>query len=138
MNTGKILRNAGSHRILYALSVSPKTSKELKNICGAIYSIAKFDGEYMARLEESGYVKRSGPGWVLMPPGLEKLNELGPASGLRLKGEKLMRVLDRPVYVPPADLTSHRRPGSEDFLKYPTRIGNTLYYRDGTRKQLEE
>lgn len=137
MNTGKILKNAGSHRILYALSVGPRTSKELKVVAGAIYSIAKFDGEYMDRLAQSGYIQRQGDGWILLHKGQLKLEELGPASGMRLKANKLLPVLQRPVYVPEPDLTSQRRPGAEDFLKCPSRIGNTLYYRDGTVKHLE-
>lgn len=28
------------------------------------------------------------------------------------------------------------RPGSEDFLRYPSRFGNTLVYRDGRRETL--
>lgn len=138
MNTGKVLKNAGSHRILYALSVGPRTSKELKVVAGAIYSIAKFDAEYMARLADWGYIQRHGGGWILKPMGERKLDELGPASGMRLHVDKRMRVLDRPTYTPPQDLANYRRPGAEDFLRCPSRIGNKLYYRDGTVKTMEE
>lgn len=138
MNTGKVLKNAGSHRILYALSVGPRTSKELKVVAGAIYSIAKFDAEYMDRLADWGYIQRQGDGWLLLHKGQLKLEELGPVSGMRLKSDKRLKVLERPIYTPPPDLTSHRRPGSEDFLKYPSRIGDTLYFRDGTIKKMEE
>ncbi|MDV7399524.1 hypothetical protein RZS08_49380, partial [Arthrospira platensis SPKY1] len=56
VSTGSIVRNAGSHRILYALLHDERTSKELKNVVGAINSVARFDGEYMARLTKSGLV----------------------------------------------------------------------------------
>ena len=58
MSIGKVVRYAGSHRILYALSFGTKNSKELKLIVGAINSIARFDGEYMGRLVDNGYVRQ--------------------------------------------------------------------------------
>lgn len=36
---------------------------------------------------------------------------------------------DRPQYVP---LKTVLRPNSMDFMSFPTRISNTLFYKDGT------
>ena len=142
MNTGKVVANAGSHRILYALSFGACTSKELKNIVGAINSVARFDGEYMARLISNGYARRDGEYWSITKSGHEKLDQLGPAKGLRLRssiatqrmsGFKSGEVYDPSKYPPPP-----RRPGAEAFLEYPSRMGNKLYYRDGRIKNIGE
>jgi len=138
VNTGKVVANAGSHRILYALSFGSCTSKELKNIVGAINSLARFDGEYMERLVSNGFVKRFGEGWLLTPSGEEKLEELGPARGVRRRnGQKHQLLMDRPNYDPKMDMPPPMRPGAEDFLKYPSRVGNYLYYRDGRVEQVK-
>ena len=89
----------------------------------------------MARLVSNGYVRKVSDKWALTQRGSDKLEQLGPAKGTRLrsslKGQKMEALLDRPVYDPHADIPPPVRPGSEDFLKYPSRIANTLYYRDG-------
>jgi predicted transcriptional regulator len=135
VNTGKVVANAGSHRIMYALSFGPAPSKELKVIAGAINSVSRFDGEYMARLVSNGFVRRhEGDRWALTKRGHEKLQELGPCRGLRPRRApppQLQAVIDRPTYNPSDEKPLPMRPGSEDFLKYPSRMGNTLYYRDG-------
>ncbi len=139
MNTGKILRNAGSHRILYALSFAPKTSKELKLVAGAIYSIAKFDAEYMDRMRESGYVRQTLSTWSLTKRGAEKLEELGAVTGMNPNRGKTSPLIDRPAYIPAIHNPSRpARPGSEEFLSYPSRVGNRLFYRDGTVAFIEE
>lgn len=140
MSFGKVVANAGSHRILYALSQGAQDSKELKNIVGAINSVARFEGEYMARLVNSGYIKRKGQHqWALTEAGKEKLEELGPATGVRRKNQltKYALLMDRPIYRPQDELKPPQRPGSDQFLKYPSRIGKKLYYRDGTIKEIE-
>lgn len=137
MSIGKVVRNAGSHRILYALSFGVKGSKELKLVVGAINSISRFDGEYMQRLVGSGYVRRVTRGWAITKAGQEKLEELGPVHGLNPESRSFKdTIMKAPVYNPntkPAPL----RPGSEDFLKYPSRIGKRLHYRDGTVKEIK-
>lgn len=139
MNTGKILRNAGSHRILYALSFAPKTSKELKLVAGAIYSIAKFDAEYMERMRESGYVRLTLSTWSLTKRGAEKLEELGAVSGMNPNRGRVPSLVDRPKYEPSIhNPTRPRRPGSEEFLSCPSRVGNRLFYRDGTVAFIKE
>jgi hypothetical protein len=140
ISTGKVVANAGSHRIMYALANGPMHSKELKVIAGAINSVSRFDGEYMARLESNGFVKRHGDQWALTKRGHEKLEELGPARGMRLKRQYAYQaVLERPNFDPEAHIEhTIKRPGSMDFLECPTRIGNTLYYRDGRRVTIGE
>lgn len=134
---GKVVRNAGSHRILHALAAGSKSSKELKNIVGAINSVARFDGEYMMRLVSSGYARRTVSGWAITRRGEAKLAELGPAEGMRDRSEPNQNILDRPIYEPSKENVTPMRPGALDFHKYPSRMGNRLVYRDGTIKEID-
>ena len=130
MITDKIIRGAGSHRILIALIERSRTSKELRRLVGAVNSTKKFEGEYMARLEANGYVFLEGERWSITVKGAQKCEAL---SGPRLGGVAGPRVpvqshtLTTSIWNrPPAP-----RPGSLDFLEFPSRRGNRLYYRDG-------
>lgn len=137
MSTGSIVRNAGSHRILFALTEGFRTSKELKNIVGAINSISRFDGEYMARLIDSGLVERVGDLWRLTDAGSDRIAVLGPPEGYCKKKERgLPNYLEREVYDPKGDQPTYR-PGALDHLKYPSRIGNKLFYRDGRVEEIK-
>lgn len=137
MNTGKIVRNAGSHRILHALSFGSKSGKELKHTVGSINSVARFEGEYMSRLVTGGYVRRDVQGWSITKRGQEMLESLGPVSGMPRKAHR-EPMAHLPVYVPAQTHKTPMRPGSEDFLKYPSRMANKLFYRDGTVKDIND
>jgi len=137
MSIGAIVRGAGSHRILAALAVRQLTSKELKNVVGAINGVARFEGEYMVRLSGHGFIERDGDTWRLTLLGLEKLMALGsPDDSTRKAETRASTWKDRPPYDPKKDLHTYVRQGSDDALKLPSRIGNNLYYRDGTTKEI--
>lgn len=135
VTTEKVVKNAGSHRILHALSVRDCYSKDLKRIVGAINSVRKFDGEYMARLVLRQYVEKvSDDRWRITPKGLAKLDELGFAEGMPgMKAGRESSWKERGLYE--GKRVTPMRLGAEDFLKLPSRVGNFLYYRDG-RKEL--
>lgn len=138
MSQGNVVRNAGSHRILYALSFGVKESKELKLVVGAINSIARFEGEYLHRLVGSGYVRKVFRGWALTERGKTKLDELGPVAGLKPKSKSFKKTpMLHSVYDPTTERRSPVRDGSEDFLNCPSRMGNRLYYRDGRVEEVE-
>lgn len=137
--TGKIVANAGSHKILAALANGPCETKDLKNVVGAINSIARFDGEYMARLEYSGYVKRWGDKWQITEVGRAKLSALGPVGKAKPTTVATSRTtVGEGIYDPMSVKRTPMRPGSEDFLKYPSRMGNELRYRDGRIEEIGE
>jgi hypothetical protein len=46
-----------------------------------------------------------------------------------MKKKDTIHKFDRPQYKPP---TAVIRPNSMDFMTFPTRIGNSLFYTDGT------
>ena len=53
---------------------------------------------------------------------------------MKAKTEKLSK-FDRPPLKIVAPLI---RPGSMNFMKYPTRMANTLFYTDGTHEKVDE
>lgn len=53
---------------------------------------------------------------------------------MKIKTEKLSK-FDRP---PVKILAPPMRSGSMDFMKYPTRMANTLFYLDGTHEKVDE
>jgi len=138
MSTGSIVKNAGSHRVLCALSKKPLKSKDLKNIVGAINGVARFEGEYMLRLMLNGFVEKADDEhWRLTYLGRVKVRELGPAGDAPSKPSREgMGWKDRPDYDPKSDLYTYVRRGSDDAMKLPSRIGNRLFYRDGTVKEI--
>jgi hypothetical protein len=136
MSFGTIVKNAGSHRILHALYSGPKDSKYLKHIVGAINSIARFDGEYMHRLEVHGLVRKKNGLWFLTEEGRVKAHELGPTGAPRVNVVKHNNW--KAGTYRPSDYQRPMRPGSEDFLALPSRMGDRLFYRDGTQKDIKD
>ena len=138
MITGKIVANAGSHRILAALSDRPRDIKDLKNVVGAINSLNRFEGEYMGRLEQAGYAVRRMGMWHITNAGKDKLEQLGlPSLATRPSVAGPRRYYMDGNYEPEKDARP-MRPGSQDFLQYPSRIGHTRRYRDGRVEQIKE
>lgn len=133
MITDKIVKGAGSHRIMIALMDRPRSSKELKKLVGAINSVSRFDGEYMERLQSNGYVFSDLGVWHITVKGKQKCEALGPleppSRALPRTKEFTALVFERPPVL---------RPGSMDFLQWPSRSGNRLYYRDGRVEKLED
>lgn len=137
MSTGTVVKNAGSHRILYALSAKRCNSRELKLIVGAINSVLRFENEYMMRLVNNGLVEKTGYSWSLTPLGQQRLAELGPVSEAAAgAAPRTNSWKGTENYNPKADLLTTVRTGAEDALKLPSRIGNRLFYRDGTVKEI--
>lgn len=141
MSTGKVVANAGSHRILDALASGSKDLVQLKNVVGAINSRSRFESEYMGRMIENGYVKRDDLGmWHLTHAGRKKYEELGPIPkrlkpvlvGPRVANNGLE--LQHTLAQKPAPV----RGGAMDFAKLPSRIGNKLYYPDGRIEEVDD
>lgn len=126
MITDKIVKGAGSHRILMALRERPRTSKELKRLVGAINSVSRFDGEYMDRLLANGYVILDGEFWDITVKGRQKCEALGDPEKVVRAGSRTKEFSAAVIERPPV-----LRPGSLDFQERPSRRGDYLYYRDG-------
>lgn len=132
MITDKVVKGAGSHRILAALSERPRTSKELKKVVGAINSLRRFDDEYMARLQSNGYVTYCVNEWSITVKGMQKCSELGELERPNRAMPKMHRFEVVMVERPPV-----LRHDALDFMRCPSRRGNFLYYRDGRVEKAE-
>lgn len=132
MVTDKIVKGAGSHRILMALRERPRPSKELKRLVGAINSVSRFDGEYMERLEINGYVISDDGSWVITVKGHQKCVALGDPERPDRAAHRTQTFEAILVERPPV-----LRPGCLDFMAFPSRRGNYLYYRDGRIERIE-
>lgn len=135
MVTDKILKGAGPHRILLALIERERTSRELKKMVGAVNGLARFDVEYMGRLETNGYVHLVGEMWFITVKGSQKCKDLGPT--------KMENVVQPRSYIASEHATAPAPPpavrvGSMDFLQFPSRRGTQLFYRDGRIENLED
>lgn len=91
----------------------------------------------MARLEANGYVVAVDGSWSITIKGVQKCESLGTKRLENVAGPRRLlegRTLPTSIWErPPA-----QRPGSMDFLNWPSRRGNRLYYRDGRIEILEE
>lgn len=135
MVTDKILKGAGSHRILLTLVEGERTSRELKKMVNAVNGTARFELEYMGRLEVNGFVMKSGMLWSITVKGRHKCEELGDIKPKNIAGPR--------TYVGPSqeyrvEKPPPLRPGSFDFREFPSRRGNCLYYKDGRVEIVEE
>lgn len=138
--TEKVIKGAGSHRILLALAERDRSSKDMRKMLGAVNGAARFEAEYMGRLEAGGYVYRNGDLWSITVKGRQKCEELGdmaPKVDLRnvatsripIEHVELRSILTFPMTL---------RDGALDFQKYPSRRGDRLYYRDGRVEKVED
>jgi predicted transcriptional regulator len=125
--TDKIIKGAGSHRILIAVAERPRTSRELRKLVGAVNSTSRFDGEYMKRLEVNGFVIQDNSFWMITKKGREKLETLKIVN-VKDKAAPRTYTFFKP-YTPEKNFV--RRSGSLDLMNAPSRVGPTLYYRDG-------
>ena len=60
-------------------------------------------------------------------------NSMGTLE-MKTKTEKLSKFDRPPLKIPAPPMRS----GSMDFMKYPTRMANTLFYLDGTHEKVDE
>lgn len=127
MITDKIIRGAGSHRILLAVAERPRTSRELRKLVGAVNSTSRFDGEYMKRLEANGFVMQENFFWLITQKGRDKLETLTIVN-VKDKAAARTYTFFKP-YQP--DTRFVRRDGSTNLLQAPSRVGPFLYHPDG-------
>lgn len=141
VSTGKVVANAGSHRILDALASGPKDVTELKIVVGAINSRSRFESEYMGRMLDNGYVRQDKHGlWHLTKSGRKKYEELGPVERTRKPVVAGPRVANNGLELQHtlAEKPQPIRAGAMDFANLPSRIGNKRYYPDGRIEEIKD
>ena len=137
MTTGRVVVNAGTHRLLESLNKGPKSIRELRTLVRAVNGDGRFEREYMQRMYSNGYAYKRKDKWYITVKGVEMLRSLGPTK----KTDPRVATSRTPdgfsAFVSPFDKPPVMRPGAMDFRCCPSRVNNTLIYPDGTVKRLE-
>jgi hypothetical protein len=127
-NPAKFIRNSMLHRALDVLSHSPLNELDLKRSIGFSASMPRFNQHIMIPLTNNSMVKRRETVYHITPAGEETLQTLG-----RIK----IRMNSTTKFVPTGSYDGHElkvaavRPGADNHMQLPSRVGDTLFYRDG-------
>ena len=138
MTTGRVVANAGTHRLLEALASGPKLISELKRVVGAVNGNNRFESEYMERMRSNGYACKKGYRWHITKAGMRMLERLGPTMLPKVSVAQPRTPLSFSGFTPIYDRPQPARAGSLDFKQLPSRVGNKLYYPDGRVVDLGE
>jgi len=127
-NPAKFIRNSMLHRALDVLSHSPLNELDLKRAIGFSASVPRFNQHIMIPLTNNFMVKRRETVYHLTQTGEETLDTLG-----RIK----IKLQSSTKFVPTGSYDGHElkgaavRPGADNHMQLPSRVGNSLFYRDG-------
>lgn len=132
-NPAKFIRNSMLHRALDVLSHSPLNELDLKRSIGFAASMPRFNQHIMIPLTNNFMIKRRETLYYLTTAGEDTLQTLG-----RLK----IRMSSTTKFVPTGSYDGKElkvsvvRHGADDHLKFPSRVGDSLHYRDGRMEAL--
>ena len=120
--------NSRLHQTLMYLRMMPRSDKELFKMLFFTESMKRLEESVFTPLVSDGFVKRSGPVYSITTAGEEKLAELG---AIKKQLAKISKSQEFRALEPSDYKKASVRPGADDHELCPSRIGNTLYYRDG-------
>lgn len=127
-NEARFIRNSMLHRALDVLSHSPLNELDLKRAIGFPASMPRFNQSIIIPLTNNNMIKRRETVYHLSPAGEETLQTLG-----RIK----IRMTSTTKFVPTGSYNGHElkvaavRQGADNHMMLPSRVGNTLFYRNG-------
>jgi hypothetical protein len=127
-NEAKFFRNSMLHRALDVLSHSPLNELDLKRSIGFAASVPRFNQHIIIPLVNNNMAKRREAVYHLTPAGEETLQTLG-----RIK----IKLPSSTKFVPFGSYDGHElkiaavRQGADNHMQLPSRVGNSLFYRDG-------
>lgn len=127
-NPAKFIRNSMLHRALDVLSHAPLNELDLKRSIGFSASMPRFNQHIIIPLTNNFMIKRREAVYHLTSAGEETLDTLG-----RIK----IRMTSTTKFVPTGSYDGKElkvsvvRHGADDHLRFPSRVGDALFYRDG-------
>jgi len=127
-NEAKFFRNSMLHRALDVLSHSPLNELDLKRSIGFSASVPRFNQHIIIPLVNNNMVKRREAVYHLTSVGEDTLQTLG-----RIK----IKLPSSTKFVPTGSYDGHElkvaavRPGADNHMQLPSRVGDMLFYRDG-------
>ena len=129
----KYTRGSKIHRALAHIGILPRDPLELVKMINFAESSSRFQKQIIEPLKNDGFAKWESGKFVITEKGKEKLLEMGQVK-TRLPG-----IDSKPKHIP-LNLRDYLSPifrrGADDHEKYPSRVGDSLRYRDGTVVQL--
>lgn len=127
-NEARFIRNSMLHRALDVLSHAPLNELDLKRSIGFAASAPRFNQHIIIPLTNNNMIKRREAVYHLTQAGEDTLQTLG-----RLK----IRMPSTTKFVPIGSYDGKElrvsvvRRGADDHLSLPSRVGDSLHYRDG-------
>lgn len=123
-----IRKNSQPHQALQTMRLGAKSLTEIKRLINYRSPLEKFQASVMNTLTNAKLVVRRDERFHLTEKGEDLLVEYGAPR----------KVLRTTIVTGPSPLydglelrVSVQRPGADDHMKYPSRRGNRLYFRDG-------
>ena len=124
----KFTKNSKIHQALDCLYRMPMNAVELKLAIKFNESNPRFDASIILPLINERFAVRKDFKYFITPMGQDKLMELGQ---IKQRIPNFSKVVGTGTYAGEELKKSVERPGADDHLKYPSRRGDRLYYRDG-------
>jgi hypothetical protein len=127
-NDARFIRNSMLHRALDVLSHGPLNEFDLKRAITFLSSMPRFNQHVIIPLTNNSMVKRREAVYHLTAAGEETLQTLG-----RIK----VKLPSSAKFVPTGSYDGHElkmaavRQGADNHMKLPSRVGDSLFYRDG-------
>jgi hypothetical protein len=129
----KYTRGSKIHRALAHLGILPREPNDLVKLINFGESATRLQNQILSPLKDDGFARWEGDKFVITELGKEKLLELGQIKN-RLPG-----IDSKPKHIP-LNLRDYLSPifrvGADDHEQYPSRVGDSLFYRDGRVVQL--
>ena len=124
----KYTRGSKIHRALAHIGILPRDPLELVKMISFAESSSRFQKQIIEPLKNDGFAKWESGKIAITDKGKEKLLEMGQVK-TRLPG-----IDSKPKHIP-LNLRDYLSPiyraGAEDHEQYPSRVADTLRYRDG-------
>ena len=124
----KYTRGSKIHRALAHIGILPRDPLELVKMISFAESSSRFQKQIIEPLKNDGFAKWESGKLAITDKGKEKLLEMGQVK-IRLPG-----IDSKPKHIP-LNLRDYLSPifrrGADDHEQYPSRVGDSLRYRDG-------
>lgn len=125
----KYTRGSKIHRALSHINILPRGVIELVKLIDFGESSARFQNQILSPLVTDGFAKWANDKLEITDAGKEKLEQMGLVK-IRLPNSEAKKPKHIPLNLRDY-LSPIIRPGADDHEQYPSRVGNSLRYRDG-------
>lgn len=127
-NEARFIRNSMLHRALDVLSHAPLNELDLKRSIGFGASAPRFNQHIIIPLTNNNMIKRREAVYHLTQAGEDTLQTLGR---IKIRMPSTTKFVPTGSYEGKELRVSVVRRGADDHLALPSRVGDSLHYRDG-------